>query len=307
MAPEVVMPAPPNPTPDRAIVEALLYADVFDYPLTADEIHHYLMAPLPAPEAVRQALDESAWLGERVTRVNGYVTLRGREAIGDVRHGRRDSSARLWAAARQWAAVLGALPFVRMVAVTGALAMDNAPAGDDIDLLIVTAPGRVWLARALVIAVVRAARLRGVGLCPNYVLSHSALALEPWQRNLYTAHDLAQMVPLVGHRVYAEMRAANAWALDYLPQARGPLRQEGEPAVGGTAARLKRWGERWLGGRVGERLEAWERGRKLRKFAAQPRTGSAAALDAERVKGHFDDHGQAILAEYARRREQHLP
>src|SRR4029077_9993656 len=130
-----------------------------------------------------------------------------------------------------------------MVAVTGALAVDNAPAGDDIDYLIVTTPGRVWLARSLAVALVRVARLCGVGLCPNYVLAQSALSQQ--RRNLFIAHDLAQMVPLAGRAVYAEMLSANAWAQAYLPQARRPLRAEPELAVPRWSRALKRTGE-WL-------------------------------------------------------------
>ena len=230
--------------PDDAILRTLLYADVFDYPLTPAEIHYYLIAspaaaPAP-PEVIEAALRSSAWLTTRVTRVNGYVTLRDREAIGAVRDERRRHSADLWAHARRWGYWLGCLPFVRLVAVTGALAVDNSPPGDDIDFLLVTAPGRVWLARALAVVLVRLARLRGVGLCPNYVLAHSALAQA--QRNLYAAHDLQQMVPLVGQGVYREMQAANAWSREYLPHAHGPLRAEPEQPPRGWGARWQRWG-----------------------------------------------------------------
>jgi hypothetical protein len=226
--------------------------------------------------------------------------LQGREALASLRETRRQSSERLWAAARRWSAVLGCLPFVRMVAVTGALAVDNAPPGDDIDFLIVTAPGRVWLARALAVVTVRAARLFGAGLCPNYVLAESAL--EQKRRDLFIAHDLAQMVPLVGLRVYQQMRAANAWASRYLPQASTPLRSESERALPGWAVRLQLWGEALLGGGLGDGLEHWEQARKLRKFApASGQAGSAAELDADHVKGHFDDHGHPILRKFEER------
>jgi hypothetical protein len=297
-----------TPEPDAAILRTLLYADVFDYPLTLAEIHHYLIAApaarLPAPETIDAALRSSPWLAARVTRVNGYVALRDRAAIGALRDERRRHSAGLWKHARRWGYWLGCLPFVRMVAVTGALAVDNSPPGDDIDFLLVTTPGRVWLARALAVAVVRLARWRGVGLCPNYVLAQTALAQT--QRNLYAAHDLQQMVPLVGRAVYEAMQAANAWSRDYLPHACGPLRREPELQPRGWGARLQHWGERVLGGRLGDALERWERRRKLRKFAAAAgQAGTAAELDDDHVKGHFRDNGRPILAEYENRLAQH--
>jgi hypothetical protein len=292
-----------TPEPDAAILRTLLYADVFDYPLTLAEIHHYLIASpaarLPAPETIESALRSSPWLQKRVTRVNSYVTLRDREAIGALRDERRRHSARLWQDARRWGYRLGCLPFVRMVAVTGALAVDNSPPDDDIDFLLVTAPGRVWLARALAVVLVRLARRRGVGLCPNYVLAQTALAQS--QRNLYAAHDLQQMVPLVGRTVYAEMQAANPWSRDYLPHANGPLRQEPELRPTGWGARLQRWGEHLLGGRLGQALEGWERRRKLRKFAPAAQESQAAELDGEHVKGHFQDNGWPILHKFEER------
>lgn len=288
---------------DEAILRTLAYADVFDYPLTPSEVHHFLIGARRSSESVQAALNSSARLLAQTTRANGYVMLRGRQTIGDLREGRQLASARLWPRARRWAAVMGWLPFVRMVAVTGALALDNAPAGDDVDYLIVTAPGRVWLARGLAVLVVRAARLTGVGLCPNYVLAETALAQA--RRDLYVAHDLAQMVPLVGREVCAAMRAANAWMLAYLPNAEAPLRQEPDLAPRGWLGGLKRLAERLLGGPLGDALEGWERRRKLARFAPSARQPtSAAELDAERVKGHFEDHGLPILRRFEERARQ---
>ena len=201
--------------------------------------------------------------------------------------------------------MLGALPFVRMVAVTGALAVDNAPAGDDIDFLIVTTPGRVWLARALAVLMVRLARLGRVGLCPNYVLADTALAQK--RRDLYVAHDLVQMVPLVGLGVYADLRAVNRWTAEHIPQAAHPLQAELDQAPRGWVRRLQRGLEWLLGGRLGDALETWERRRKLAQFAPATRQAHAAAeLDAERVKGHFDDHGHPILQRFEAQVRAHL-
>jgi hypothetical protein len=293
----------PSVPPDEAILRTLIYADIFDYPLTPHEIYYYLIATPATREAVQTALAVSPWLEGRIRRENGYVMLRGRETIGPLREARRQSSAALWPAARRWAAVVGCLPFVRMVAVTGALAVDNAPDGDDIDLMIVSAADRVWLARALAVVVVRLARRTGVGLCPNYVLAETAL--EQQRQDLFTAHDLVQMVPLVGQGVAEAMLRANPWTREHLPHACRPGRDEADLAPRGAWRAAQRLAEWLLGGRLGAALEAWERRRKLARFAGLARqAGSAAELGTDRVKGHFDDHGGPILQRFEARVRQ---
>lgn len=289
---------------EAALLRTVLYADVFDYALTPLEAHHYLIGQRAEVGAVRQALETSTWLRERLSLSQGYLTLRGREALAHHRPVRAHSSRPLWAQARRWARVMAALPGVRLVAVTGALAMENAPPGDDIDLLLVTVRGRTWVTRAWAVAVVRAARLAGAALCPNYVLATTALTQA--QQDLYTAHDLAQMVPLAGLATYALLRAHNPWVTTYLPQATTPLRQEPDLAPRRLARAVQAIGERLLAGPAGDQLEAWERGRKLRRFQPEAQlAGPEAVLDAERVKGHFHQHGRAILAEYHARVHAH--
>ncbi len=286
---------------DDAILSTLLYGDVFNYPMTAAEVHRFLIGLKLTPEQVSQALHESAWLAERTERVNGYFAARGRaEVVAAMRERRERASQDLWRTARRYARRVGHLPFVRMVAVTGALAMDNSEAGDDIDFLVVTAPGRVWLARALCVGVVRLARGLGAHLCPNYVLAETALLQQ--RQDLFIAHEVAQMTPLVGHSLYAEMRRANAWAYVFLPNAHGPPRAEADAAprgLGRFGQRLMEWA---LGGRLGDRLEEWERRRKVAKFSPQAQSAAAnVLLDAEHVKGHFRDHGRLTMQAYRSR------
>src|SRR5437899_1909936 len=82
--------------PDDAILRTLLYADIFDYPLTMAEIHHYLIETAATLETVRAACESSPWLKRRISVSHGYVTLRGRQAIAAIRDQRQQSSARLW-------------------------------------------------------------------------------------------------------------------------------------------------------------------------------------------------------------------
>ena len=247
----------------RAILETLAYADVFDYPLTVEQIRRYLVRTPATLAQVQEALASDAWLAGRVERHDELVCLPGRSAVVALRRERAAYAEALWRPARRLAWWVAHLPFVRMVAVIGSLTMDNVrSAGDDIDLFIVTTPGRVWLTRILVIILVRLAALARIDLCPNYLVSSRRLAMPP--DDLFTAHELAQMIPLFGHDSYDDLLAANRWLADYLPNAEpcdGQLRDLG--AVGRFLQRLAEWP---LTGGLGDRLERWQQRIKMARL-----------------------------------------
>jgi hypothetical protein len=282
---------------DRAIVRAIAYADVFEYPLTAAEVHRYLVGARATRSDVERILANGRLVPRRVSRCGGYFTLPGREASVPVRRRREAIAAPLWARAQRYGRLIAALPFVRMVAVTGALASDNVDEGADIDYLIVTEAGRLWLCRAMVVALVRIAALRGDTVCPNYFLSENALALP--ERNLFTATELARMVPLHGLDVYRRMRASNGWAEEFLPNAAGPARDLACPApwLRGATGLVERLGRTGLGALV----DRWEMSRKLRRFLAHDNPHGEARFGVDWCKGHFDAHGQRILTAFAER------
>ena len=285
---------------ERAILETLLYSDLFDYPLTLDEVVLYLGGVQSTADEVRACLACTHYLAGRIIEIDGYLALRGREALIARRLERAASSDRLWRRARRFVRVLRLVPFVRMIAITGALSMKNSTAGDDIDVLIVTAPDRVWLTRAFAVVLVYAGRLCGDTLCPNYVISERALGLD--KHTLFVAHEFIQMVPVYGRAVYDRMCAANPWIQTMLPNAMPPLPCEPDQQPGLIGCSLKRRLERLLSGRVGDALEAWEMRRKLRKFQAKlGRPDGDAILDHDHVKGHFDDYGEPVMRLYAER------
>lgn len=287
---------------EAAILETVLYSDLFDYPLTYREIVHYLTGVEADEDTIRACLQSPLHLNGHLKQVDGYVVARRREALIDRRDARQSASSRLWIHARRFVRVLAALPFVRMVAITGALAMDNSAPGDDVDVMIVTTRGRVWTARMWAVGVVYIGKLFGARLCPNYVISEDALTLE--RRDLFAAHELAQTVPLYGFEMFDRLCAANAWTYAYLPNAREPLRREPEIRPGRIGRAFQRAAERLLGGRPGDAIEEREMRRKQRKFAKLITPASSAILDRDHVKGHFDDYGGRVMQLYARRLAQ---
>lgn len=274
---------------------ATAYADVFDYPLDAAEVHRYLVGVRASREEVEAGLRRlvPAYLGED----DGYYFLRGRDALVGLRRRRAAEAARRWPLAVVWGGPLACLPFVRMVAVTGSLACDNVDGAGDIDYFIVAEHGRVWVCRAAVGLYSRLARRAGVELCVNYYLSDRALALP--QRDIYTAHELVQMVPLAGRGVYWRMRRENGWASEWFPNARGrPPRPMPRYPAPGLACSLV---EAVLRTPPGAWLDTLERVRKHRKMRRLGLDLSEARFEPNCFKGHFDGHARRVLAAYAAR------
>jgi hypothetical protein len=284
-----------------AILRTVLYADVFNFPLTTSEIHHFLLHDEPVERTrIEYSLKTSPRLKQLLHQEQGYVVLTEHRHLIALRIAREQASAQLWRPALRYGQWLARVPFVRMVALTGALAMRNAVEGDDLDYLLVTRRGRVWLARAFAIVLVRLARLQGAEICPNYVLAEDALAQK--RQDVFIAHEITQMVPLYGHDLYQAMRATNAWVSEHLPNAEGAYYQENGAAVSRGWSFLKRAVEFLLGGRAGDALEQWEYRRKLRRFAPRmQQPDSAAEIDSSHVKGHFEDHGSRTLHKYYER------
>lgn len=300
-----------GPSPDsvpslsRAIMRTLLYGDVFGVPLTVDEIRRYLERIPASREDIVRALRQDQWLRSRVTWDPPFVALSGCDEALSLRRSREKASEQLMPKAEKFARWLASAPFVRMVALTGSLAVGNLRDGDDdIDFLLVTSPNRLWLARFFAVMLVHAARLDGVTLCPNYLLASDALAQE--EHSLFTARELSQMLPLYGTSIYGLLLNENGWAQTLLPNGfheNGSLAEDNLPA---WIAGLKSLAERLMSGRVGDVLERAEMRRKIRRLsdAASKSHTQSARFSQHICKGHLGDYGTHIQQAYVERLER---
>lgn len=261
------MSAPPFEPPRRsddlgaAVLSTFAYADLFGFPLAAGELRRYLHGVAAGRAALERVLAELV-AGGRLITDGRWFALAGREHFFAQRKARAQLAAQLWPKARRYARVLASIPTVRMVGVTGSLAVDNTDTGADIDFMLIVDAGTVWRTRALAkLAEVLDERVGGGELCCNYFLSEQALALE--RHTLYVAHELAQMVPLYGLETYRAFRRCNGWVDALLPNAAGPPRNVAAVRPVPAARTLLR---PLVAGRGARKLEEWECARKLRRY-----------------------------------------
>ncbi|MEM6281918.1 MAG: hypothetical protein AAF787_06975, partial [Chloroflexota bacterium] len=291
------MPDHPHHSPlERAVLETVAYADIFSFPVTAYEAHRYLHGVQTTPAHTQDVLD-ALTCQKQLIRKGDYYCLPHREHAFALREERAARTGRLWAAATDYGQQIARIPFVQMVAVTGSLAVENMDRHGDIDYLIVTSPERLWVVRLMVVALVKLAARNGVTLCPNYLITTNALTIH--ERNLFTARELTQMIPLAGMATYLQMRTVNEWTQTYLPNAdsvpqRTPAEMTGVNLMT-TVATLP------LRTPVGTWLDRWEMNRKIRKFQHNTPPAHEADFSADWCKGHFDGHMARVQNAYNER------
>ena len=283
------------------VLKPLYYADIFDFPLKFEEIYRFLEVKT-SPEVVQHTLDKALAAGQ-IIQVDGFYSLAGRTDLARQRQERAQTSEGLWAKGIQYGRWIASLPFIKMVSITGSLAVDNPRDGhDDIDYLIVTQPQRLWLCRALIIALVRYGLRQGVTICPNYILTENVLYFE--EENLYAAREIVQMVPIYGQESYLSLRRANTWISNYLPQSTDLNLTKLNDRLNPIQTLFKKTTEFLLKGSIGDQAEKFLQRKQInkhRKLAEMRGALDHVVFTADMCKGHYDNHGHKTLEAYHRR------
>ena len=89
--------------------------------------------------------------------------------------------------------------------------------------------------------------------------------------------------------MYTRLRTINDWTDHFVPNASGaPALTEPSAESSSLIQRIEEW---VLRGKAGDRLEAWEMERKIRRFSRQADTGAETQFDADTCQGNFNNHG----------------
>ena len=200
----------------RAIVSTLLYYDIWDHPLTVQELFAFLPVNSLTLDEFRIRLGEVVSRGW-VLQNGGYYHVGGktadvvRQRIHRARHARR-----MWFFARLSMHIIKRFPFVRGVMVSGDLSKNSTGRSSDVDFFVVTAPGRLWIARTLLILFKKTFLLnRRKFFCLNYFATTDHLGLD--EQNIFLATEVATLKPLYNRGIFLSCLQANPWIKEYFP------------------------------------------------------------------------------------------
>lgn len=238
-------------TTQGTILRALAYFDVFQHPLTLDELQRFGAYTSGSEATLVKALVELEREGF-IQQYAGYYGLNDvRSAVVERERSEARAIARMPKALRM-SRLIAKAPFVRAVFISGSLSKGRAAVDSDIDYFIITAPGRLWVARTLLVLYKKIFLLNSrKDFCVNYFLDTEHLTVE--DRNRFTATEVVTLIPTYGNGTTEAFFSKNAWAFKVYPGARPLPSAEVEIGSGSWKKRL----ERWLNGATGDLLDSW--------------------------------------------------
>jgi hypothetical protein len=277
----------PSRDQELAVLRSVIYASLFDYPLTLEQLHASLVGVRADAGTIASWWRDSELLQAAIERRDGWYFPAGRADLIATRARREAVSRALLARDRNVLALVRAMPFVRMVALSGSLAHLNAEGSADLDLFVITAPNRVW---SVTVATLVLSKLLGwrKRVCLNYVISERVMPIEP--RDLFSANQIIHLRPICGEDVFRRFLEANPFVREIYPNFEGPP----------PSPRLRR--DRLskvilpLSEYLSRALYGWHLKRRARGWQSRDQV----RLEPECLKLHTSSHRASILARFDR-------
>ena len=211
----------------KYILTTLAYYDVMDYPMTAFEIWKHLTQvngqegnskkKYNITDIIRELENEK--LKRFIDEYWGFYFLKGRKDLVDKRLKCNKISQEKMKIARRIAKCLRFIPYVRMVAITGSLAMKNSNSVSDIDFLVVLKHGKIFTGRLLVTLIVHLLGRRRYGekinnrVCLNYFITTKTLEIN--LKDIFSASEYSFIFPIFGFNIFRKFKEANCWIERY--------------------------------------------------------------------------------------------
>lgn len=207
----------------QKVIATVAYADIFDYPLTREEVTYWAVGGLQTVPSVIRQLETKQHFGKE------YWYLPGRARIISYREKRKMVATRKWHHIYHTMKYFRLIPTLLLVGVTGGLAVNNAREEDDIDVFFITRKNTLWFTRSMVTLVAEWLGVRrrpgetqvSDKICLNMFMAEDALGLPRTEQDLFAAHEVLQMVPLWEREsgMYHAFLTANRWVKYFLPNA----------------------------------------------------------------------------------------
>jgi len=216
---------------EKTIYRTVAYFSFFSYPLTSFEIFKWQMSP-ERPyhlNEIIEVMDKSTWLRSKLEHRRGFYAFRGSQIKDQIRtrHKRFLNATTKYKKLERLLSFLSRLPNIQGVALCNTSVFHHTREHSDIDLFVISRPGRIWISRLVSVAPMKLLRQRpGESLCNpidiSFFVTSDRLAIEDLkidQTDPYLSVWTKSLVPLFEHeeKLFAKFFSQNSWADQLLP------------------------------------------------------------------------------------------
>ena len=203
------------------LLDKLAYFAVFNHPLRAKELQN-LLHNYYSFDRVEAALTRLLQAQLCYFFNNHFGLVPTIEADLQKRRQNEENAKQYFAKLPFYVRIIGSFPFVRGVAVSGSLSKGVIHQEGDIDYFIITAHNRLWLTRILLVLFKKIFLLNSRKyFCVNYFVSEKHLEVP--DKNIFTATEVATLIPVYGEELMQSFKKANAWFHQYYGHFEQPI------------------------------------------------------------------------------------
>lgn len=209
---------------EQSIFKTLAYFDVFDYPLSINEVEIRLITSLRVSDVetgLRDLIKQN-----KIEQKDGFYFLPNRKEIVEIRKQRYNISLEKIKKARYVIWWLKFIPWIKAIFICSGLGLLNAEENADIDLLIITSKNRIWSARFWSAGILKILNMRPSEgnikdkFCLSHFITEDNLSLENTkiqENDIHLIYLLTYYLPIYYEdNLWQKFIQANNWIKKYL-------------------------------------------------------------------------------------------
>lgn len=205
------------------ILYTIQYYDIFDYPLTIDEIYYLqssknVISKDDIAKHINKLLEENI-----IETANGLYYLTGRQSLINTRKRKEQNAQQKWVFVSKHINNFLKIPFIRGVFASGSLSMYYMSEDSDLDIFLICKHRRIFTARFFTFIYFKLYKKiwlhegeKKTKFCLNHWISDKNLTMQQ-QDHIYEARLYSQFYPIYGLSVYYDFINKNKWINKYIP------------------------------------------------------------------------------------------
>lgn len=281
---------------EERVLATLAYFEIFDLALNINELRRLLPGEMLIGNEITEIVKRMEEVGSIVS-LNGWCALKKGKGLLEKRNDKDALAEVLLRKINKWKWIFSIVPFVEFAGVCNYLSFKSVEKDSDIDLLIVTKPGRIFLAKVFLTLYMHLLGIRRHGnkvaqrFCLSFYVNADNLNFKEilLKDDVYFAYWLLALKPLYDSKnVWEKIEQENEWINSFLVDFR--QRRESTEGIIRKKSWWKRFNEWLLVGKFGDFLEnnLREYFVKRNKQKKLPETSSVVVSE-EMLKFHNHD------------------